>query len=286
LPATIKPGNRYEEEVSYPDLGRIEIDVELDRSTYARRGKGKLELNIKNDLSVSIEGLQASVTNHVLVEGTYLDINPGINGKVLKQEFSSRSGDETVVEFSDIMSIEPGSTLKRTYKMEVPRQVWPTCIVGSATSHPFLIRCYIDISFQLKANAPKMERPSLGFVMGDEFGVLVGDDERGLRIPLYVVDDREEEEMNEEYGPPIQASGPFMNRGVVTWAAEVPNEACANCNTPFSIFCWRHHCRVCGNAVCSACSAVLPVPLLFGNTRQRICHSCNVDLEDQSSLVD
>lgn len=241
----------------------------------------KLELSIKNNLVAPIEGLQASVTNHVLVEGTSLDINPGMRGKVVRQEFSTRSGDETVVEFSDIMTIEPKASLKRTYKMEVPRQVWPTCIIGTANSHPFFIRCYIDISFQLKAELKaKMDRPSLVKVVGDDDFSLMGDDERGLRIPLYVIDDREEEENNDEYGSAVQASGPFMNRGVVTWADDENSVKCARCNNPFSLLRWRHHCRACGSAVCASCSAVLSVPLLFGSTSQRLCHNCNIGLED------
>ena len=281
LPLTISPGRIYEETITYPDLGTIEIDVELDKETYARRSKVKLELSIQNNLSVPIEGLQAAVTNHVLVEGTSLDITPGMRGKVLRQEFSTRSGDETVVEFSDIMTIEPSSHLKRTYKMEVPRQVWPTCIIGTANSHPFFIRCYIDICFQLKADvSKKMERPSLAAVVGDDDFDLLGDDERGLRIPLYVIDDREEEENNAEYGSAAQASGPFMNRGVVTWDDDANSSNCVRCENPFSVFRWRHHCRACGSAVCDSCSAVLSVPLLFGNTAQRLCHNCNIGLED------
>lgn len=289
LPSAVKPGRRYEETINYPDLGAVDIDVQLDRDTYARRDKVKLELNITNKLSVPIKGLQACVTNHVLVEGAYVDINSGINGqKQVKQQFQSRSGDETVVDFSDIMTIEPNASLKRTYKMEVPRQVWPTCIIGSANVHPFFIRCYIDIAFQLKADLDQekeprfRERPSLAAVATEieEFAVLMCDDERGLRIPLYVVDDREDEAKSDEYGPLVHPSGPFVNRGVVTWAADQPNEICHVCNEPFSVFKWRHHCRVCGNVVCAYDSELKQIELLFGNSSQRICSKCDHQIND------
>lgn len=293
LPLSMKPGKSYEETIIYPGVGEIDIDVALDKETYIRKGSVKLELTILNRLSVNIEGLTAAVTNHVLVEGAYLDINPGMRGKVLTQEFSKRSGDETVVEFSDIMSIVPSATLKRTYKMEVPLQVWPTCIIGASNSHPFWIRCYIDICFNLGAIEAKhiKTRASLAPVVdGDEGFGLVGDDERGIRIPLFVVDDPDEEEsaqLRSSMNNPNAASShsslsassslvaagiPFSNRGPVTWSEA---DQCAVCDSSFSIFRWKHHCRACGQSVCTSCSAVQPFPYLFGSSSQRICTPCH-----------
>ena len=305
LPHGAKPGRNYEETIHYPDLGDIEIDVELDKDTYVRKGSVKLELKIVNNLKVRIEGLTAAVTNHVLVEGAYLDISAGMRGgKVLKQEFTKRSGDETVVDFSDIMTIEPEQSLKRTYKMEVPLQVWPTCIVGTATSHPFWVRCYIDICFNLAPEIGKSEgfkgRTSLATVLGeDDFG-LVGDDERGIRIPLYVVDDPEDEEYKRSHslslGPTDDqsagststsnalsysstdltsasfSSSTNLKRVIVTWSEL--NDQCHVCNGPFSLFKWRHHCRVCGSSVCADCSAMQALPDLFGSSTQRVCAPC------------
>lgn len=301
LPHGAKPGRTYEEVIHYPDLGDIEIDVELDKDTYTRKGSVKLELKIANNLSVRIEGLTAAVTNHVLVEGEYLDINVGMRGgKNLKQEFSKRSGDETVIDFSDIMTIEPAQTLKRTYKMEVPLQAWPTCIVGTANSHPFWIRCYIDICFNLAPEVLKSfkGRTSLATVIGEDDFDLVGDDERGLRIPLYVVDDPDDHSykrnqslslgpaeddqkadnnsgsLNQSYssvGSLSSSSNKFKNI-IITWSED--NDQCALCSTPFSVFKWRHHCRACGSSVCADCSSMQSIPDLFGDSSQRVCAPC------------
>lgn len=305
LPHGAKPGRTYVESITYPDLGDIEIDVELDKETYVRKGSVKLELKISNGLSVRIEGLTAAVTNHVLVEGEYLDITAGMSGgKSIKQEFAKRSGDETVVDFSDIMTIEPNQTLKRTYKMEVPVQAWPTCIVGTATSHPFWIRCYIDICFNLAPEIVKSftGRTSLAHVIGeDDFG-LVGDDERGLRIPLYVIDDPDDHSYKRNQslslGPTedasagntnslgsqsfsslsdlsastsLSSSNKFKNI-IVTWTE---SGECSKCQTAFSLFKWKHHCRVCGDSVCADCSSMQALPDLFGSSSQRVCNSCH-----------
>lgn len=66
---------------------------------------------------------------------------------------------------------------------------------------------------------------------------------------------------------------------------QVPDSAakqCSCCKSDFGMFLRRHHCRLCGQIFCHACSskrAVLPKHFITDGTAQRVCVGCFVDLE-------
>ena len=60
---------------------------------------------------------------------------------------------------------------------------------------------------------------------------------------------------------------------VTPWAKNSDQLACYNCSKKFSLFLRYHHCRACGNCICSGCSLFKPLSC-FGYTRARICKYC------------
>jgi hypothetical protein len=61
---------------------------------------------------------------------------------------------------------------------------------------------------------------------------------------------------------------------VTVWAHNSDQDTCYNCSKPFSLFNRYHHCRSCGNCICSGCSVFKPLTC-FGYTRARICKYCS-----------
>lgn len=71
----------------------------------------------------------------------------------------------------------------------------------------------------------------------------------------------------------------------------MPNNAsihCLVCKTPFSFTLRRHHCRACGNLVCSTCcGSWVTLPRGFGyNKPQRVCRHCLKSLEKEKQQED
>lgn len=61
---------------------------------------------------------------------------------------------------------------------------------------------------------------------------------------------------------------------IVPW---VPNEAsnnCSICSIEFSFIERKHHCRLCGNLICNACSRNLPIKLIL-ESDIRACKQCS-----------
>ncbi|OQR92730.1 hypothetical protein THRCLA_08621 [Thraustotheca clavata] len=56
------------------------------------------------------------------------------------------------------------------------------------------------------------------------------------------------------------------------WIKDDERSECAQCTTEFTTFRRRHHCRVCGEVICSSCSAHHSVN--EGSTKIRICRKC------------
>jgi len=54
---------------------------------------------------------------------------------------------------------------------------------------------------------------------------------------------------------------------------------CYDCDTPFTTFVRRHHCRICGNVFCSRCTERVLQPHL-DHKPMRICSYCLVRLEN------
>ena len=54
------------------------------------------------------------------------------------------------------------------------------------------------------------------------------------------------------------------------------NGNCSGCSTDFSLFKRRHHCRLCGQTVCEACSKFSATTCSLDNTNlHRICGACH-----------
>jgi len=64
---------------------------------------------------------------------------------------------------------------------------------------------------------------------------------------------------------------------VAQWVADSDAPACMRCNTGFTFFYRRHHCRKCGYVVCDSCSNSRH-PVVGYDGQQRVCTYCYVRL--------
>ena len=61
----------------------------------------------------------------------------------------------------------------------------------------------------------------------------------------------------------------------VGWILNECIDKCMICNATFDSFCWKHHCRACGNVVCDACSTTtVQIVELAECHFQRACDQC------------
>jgi len=60
---------------------------------------------------------------------------------------------------------------------------------------------------------------------------------------------------------------------VTTWTKNSEQPNCYNCAKPFTLFNRYHHCRACGNCICTVCSLFKPLPC-YGYTKARVCKYC------------
>jgi hypothetical protein len=71
------------------------------------------------------------------------------------------------------------------------------------------------------------------------------------------------------------------------WVDDAERLNCGKCEQAFNLVRRRHHCRVCGNIFCNACSRtrmVLNVEKISGNSRrQRVCDNCALHAHDIAS---
>lgn len=60
------------------------------------------------------------------------------------------------------------------------------------------------------------------------------------------------------------------------WVDDSKCKACYECETPFSVFVRRHHCRICGRIFCSSCTFnAVPAPRdAPEQTWLRVCNYC------------
>jgi hypothetical protein len=62
---------------------------------------------------------------------------------------------------------------------------------------------------------------------------------------------------------------------ILQWMQDSESAVCTACQTPFSLFTRRHHCRGCGKLVCASCSPKWAPPgAASGVVPQRTCPSC------------
>jgi hypothetical protein len=66
------------------------------------------------------------------------------------------------------------------------------------------------------------------------------------------------------------------------WAKDKDVDNCTKCNVAFGFLTRRHHCRICGNIYCDACSKARLV-LWRGGDKERVCDLCMRDLMEKRS---
>jgi len=66
------------------------------------------------------------------------------------------------------------------------------------------------------------------------------------------------------------------------WMPDQLCKECYSCETPFTVFRRRHHCRLCGQVFCNNCSAYF-VP--FRNSTIRVCKLCNDQVAEKGGVV-
>ena len=75
------------------------------------------------------------------------------------------------------------------------------------------------------------------------------------------------------------------------WTPNTASNCCESCETEFSFYSFRHHCRKCGSIVCGACSSfTYPLPNVDKTRESRVCDACLVrcveDSKEYESLDD
>ena len=65
-----------------------------------------------------------------------------------------------------------------------------------------------------------------------------------------------------------------------SWIPDDHVNACCVCHAEFTVVNRRHHCRVCGNVVCGACSSSR-IELKSGTGKERVCDRCEVNFTEQ-----
>lgn len=65
-----------------------------------------------------------------------------------------------------------------------------------------------------------------------------------------------------------------LSRKRPVWVPDANSKTCYMCNKAFSFGNRRHHCRNCGNLVCTQCTIFMPLPHLEYHKPVRVCKSC------------
>lgn len=67
------------------------------------------------------------------------------------------------------------------------------------------------------------------------------------------------------------------------WIPDSETTFCMQCNLKFSFIKRRHHCRACGQVLCSTCCSLKAKLAYMGDTEARICVQCDILLNSQHS---
>ncbi|XP_055525841.1 zinc finger FYVE domain-containing protein 9 [Wyeomyia smithii] len=70
------------------------------------------------------------------------------------------------------------------------------------------------------------------------------------------------------------------------WVPDNATNFCMQCNQKFSLIKRRHHCRACGQLLCSACCCLKAKLDYLGDIEARICISCDVILSQQQQALE
>ncbi|EDS41193.1 smad anchor for receptor activation [Culex quinquefasciatus] len=70
------------------------------------------------------------------------------------------------------------------------------------------------------------------------------------------------------------------------WVPDNSTNFCMQCNQKFSIIKRRHHCRACGQLLCSACCCLKAKLEYLGDVEARICIPCDIILNQQQQALE
>lgn len=90
------------------------------------------------------------------------------------------------------------------------------------------------------------------------------------------------------YRPPITLSNAQAQLGKIPpfWVPDNSTNFCMQCNQKFSLIKRRHHCRACGQLLCSACCCLKAKLEYLGDVDARICISCDIILNQQQQALE
>eukprot|EP00668_Euglena_longa_P004838 GGOE01005665.1.p1 GENE.GGOE01005665.1~~GGOE01005665.1.p1 ORF type:complete len:459 (+),score=93.32 GGOE01005665.1:52-1428(+) len=67
------------------------------------------------------------------------------------------------------------------------------------------------------------------------------------------------------------------------WVPDHEVDKCQDCQTPFSFFLRKHHCRACGNIFCAQCSSTrIEIPHIYDHQPMRVCKQCYATMKRQA----
>lgn len=77
---------------------------------------------------------------------------------------------------------------------------------------------------------------------------------------------------------------------ITTWVLDSEFSNCMRCNREFDVFCWKHHCRLCGDIVCNLCTKFDNSDALLLSYREspsRVCaRLCQVSVKTLNTATD
>lgn len=88
-----------------------------------------------------------------------------------------------------------------------------------------------------------------------------------------------EDEQPEETRVAVSSGGTIesANQSEQFWVPDAVAKQCGRCKKGFGFFLRKHHCRMCGQIFCNACSTgreLLPTEYAYGDAPQRVCDGC------------
>ncbi|KAL7566411.1 hypothetical protein ACA910_000894 [Epithemia clementina (nom. ined.)] len=84
--------------------------------------------------------------------------------------------------------------------------------------------------------------------------------------------------------PPVEADSLPQSESRQHWMPDKLCKQCYSCETNFTVFRRRHHCRICGQVFCNQCSAYF-VPHKAGAT-VRVCQMCYEQVTERGGLIE
>lgn len=86
--------------------------------------------------------------------------------------------------------------------------------------------------------------------------------------------------------PGSLTSHPQLGKIPPYWVPDNATNFCMQCNQKFSLIKRRHHCRACGQLLCSACCCLKAKLQYMGDVEARVCISCDIILNQQQQALE